>query len=58
MASSMDLVHDLVKRDIIQPDLSIDKVWVQEVSNRWNAYKRREVKPIPYDEVMSRYKKL
>jgi putative addiction module component (TIGR02574 family) len=50
-------IVEMVMRDIIQPDSDIDKVWAQEASKRWNAYKRGEVKPIPYDEVMSKYKK-
>lgn len=70
MATPIDLIHeieklppvertrlvDMVMRDIICPNSDIDKVWAQEASNRWDAYKKGEVQPIPYEKVMSKYK--
>lgn len=50
-------IMDIVIKDILHPDSSIDKVWAKEASARWNAYKKGGVKPIPYKEVMSKYKK-
>ncbi len=49
-------IVDLVMRDIIRPNSDIDKIWAQEALNRWDAYKKGEIKPIPYEEVMSKYK--
>jgi hypothetical protein len=71
MTTPVELIHEIEEpsigkartmdramRDTIQPDLDIDEIWAREVLNRWNAYKKGEVKPIPYEEVVSRYKKL
>jgi hypothetical protein len=71
MTTPIDLVHeieklppierarivDIVMRDIIRPDSDIDKVWAQEALNCWDAYKKSEVKSIPYEEVMLKYQK-
>ena len=51
-------IVDIVIRDIIHPDSNIDKIWAKEASARWNAYKRGDIKSIPYEKVMSKYKKL
>ncbi|NUO07255.1 MAG: addiction module protein [Candidatus Brocadia sp.] len=50
-------IVDIVIRDVLRPDSDIDKVWAQEASSRWDAYKRGEIKSVPYEEVMSKYKK-
>ena len=50
-------IVDIVMRDVMRPDADIDKVWAQEALRRWDAYKKGEVKPVPYEEVMSKYKK-
>ena len=71
MITPVDLVHeieklpptervqivDIVIRDIIHPDSSIDMIWAQEASRRWDAYKKGDIKTIPYKEVMSKYKR-
>lgn len=71
MATPVELVHeieklppiervrivDIVMRDVMRPDSDIDKVWAQEASARWDAYKRGEIKSVPYEEVMSKYKR-
>ena len=70
MTTSVKLVHEIEKlsptervqivniviRDIIRPDSSIDKIWAQEALSRWDAYKKGDIKTIPYEEVMSKYK--
>ena len=72
MTTPIDIVHeikklppveqvrilDIVIRGIIRPNSDIDRVWAQEASIRWEAYKKGEVKSIPYEEVMSKYKNL
>lgn len=50
-------IVDIVIRDIIRSDSDIERVWAQEASSRWNAYKKGDIKPIPYEEVMSKYKR-
>ena len=50
-------IVDIVMGDLIRPDADIDKVWAQEALRRWDAYKKGKVKPVPYEEVMSKYKK-
>lgn len=71
MATPRELVHeieklppmeraqivDIVMRDLFALDPDIDSVWAQEASNRWDAYKKGVVKPIPYEEIMSKYKR-
>lgn len=71
MATAVELLHeieklspverarivDVVLRDIIRPDSDIDRVWAQEASARWHAYKRGDIKSISYEEAMSKYKK-
>jgi len=71
MTAAVELVHqieklppiervkivDIVMRDVMRPDADIDKVWAQEALRRWDAYKKGKVKPVPYEEVMSKYKK-
>jgi putative addiction module component (TIGR02574 family) len=71
MATPIELVHeieklppieraqivDIVMRDLFALDTEIDRAWTQEAATRWDAYKKGEVKSIPYEEVMSRYKR-
>lgn len=69
MSTPIELVHeieklppieraqivDIVIRDLFALDSEIDRAWTQEAVIRWDAYKKGEVQPIPYEEVMSRY---
>lgn len=50
-------IVNIVIRDIMHPDSNIDKIWAKEASSRWNAYKRGDIKSIPYGEVMAKHKK-
>lgn len=50
-------IVDIVIRDILRPDPNIDKIWAKEASARWYAYKKGDIKSIPYEEVMSKHKK-
>ena len=70
MSTALELVHeiekltlservrviDMVIRDMVHPDAEIESIWAEEAGQRWNAYKRGEVEPIPYETVMSRYR--
>jgi len=50
-------IIDRVIRDVIKPDAEIDKIWAKEAAERWSAYKKGNVAPVPYDQVMAKYKK-
>lgn len=49
-------IIDRVIRDTIKPDVEVEKVWVQEAAERWNAFERSEVEAVPYDIVMAKYR--
>jgi len=71
MATPAELVHkieqlppieraqiaEMAMRDPFALDLEIDRAWTQEAASRWDAYKKGAVQPIPYKEVISRYKR-
>ena len=40
-----------------RPDPAIDALWAEEVENRINAYEAGELKAIPAEEVIKKYKK-
>ncbi|MBU0702079.1 addiction module protein [bacterium] len=50
-------IVDIVIRDVLPADPDIDRVWTQEALSRWDTYKKGDIKSIPYEEVMSRYKR-
>lgn len=70
MSTAQDLVRELEKlppaervkiidrviRDTIKPDAEVEKIWVQEAAERWNAFERREIEAVPYDIVMAKYR--
>lgn len=49
-------VIDMVIRDTIKPDAEIEKIWVKEAAARWNAFERGGIEPVPYEEVMAKYR--
>jgi putative addiction module component (TIGR02574 family) len=51
------MLVDIILAKLDQPDLELDKIWAEEGSKRWAAYKEGRLKAIPYDEVMARYRK-
>ncbi len=56
MSERIRIVHNIIG-DMIRTDKTIDKVWAQEASNRWSAYKNGTEKPVSYEDVMAKYKK-
>jgi putative addiction module component (TIGR02574 family) len=48
-------IAEIAMRDPFALDSEIDRAWTQEAVIRWDAYKKGEVKPIHYEEVMSKY---
>ena len=51
-------ILDIMMREIIRPNPEIDRVWAHEASIRWDVYKKGQVKPIPYEEVISKHKRV
>ena len=50
-------IVDTIMRDVIRPNKNIEKIWKIEATKRWAAYKNDNIKPVPYEEVMSKYVK-
>ncbi len=55
-AEKLDLV-DSIMTQLDRPDPEIDRIWSEEAQKRWKAYKSGELKTVPYDEIMSKYRK-
>lgn len=49
-------IIDEVLRDMMHPDPEIDRIWAGEAQRRLNAFRRGEVRPVPYETVMARYR--
>jgi hypothetical protein len=49
-------VIDMVIRDTIKPDAEIEKIWVREAAERWNAFEHGGIEVIPYESVMAKYR--
>ena len=51
----LELVDDiLASRD--EPDPNIDKLWAKEAEDRLAAYRRGEIKVIPLEQVLAKYR--
>lgn len=50
-------IIDTVINNIVCPDPELEKIWIDEAEKRWAAYKNGESTPIPYKEVIDKYKK-
>ena len=46
------MLVDMILAKLDRPDPELDKVWAEEATKRWAAYKEGRLKTIPYDEVM------
>jgi hypothetical protein len=49
-------IIDSVIRSTIKPDPDIEKVWVRECEARWKAFEKNGEAPIPYEDVMKKYR--
>jgi hypothetical protein len=38
------------------PDAEIEKIWVREAAERWNAFERGGIEPVSYESVMAKYR--
>jgi putative addiction module component (TIGR02574 family) len=48
---------DTLLEQLDRPDPDLDKIWAQEATNRWIAYKEGKLETHAYEEVMARYRK-
>jgi putative addiction module component (TIGR02574 family) len=51
------MLVDMILAKLDRPDPELDKMWAEEATKRWAAYKKGRLKAIPYDEAMARYRK-
>lgn len=47
---------DMILTKLDRLDSELDKIWAEEATKRWAAYKEGRLKAIPYDEVMASYR--
>ena len=39
-----------------EPDKEMDRLWANEAAERWAAYQRGEIKALPLEEVLAKYR--
>jgi putative addiction module component (TIGR02574 family) len=54
-AERLELVDDLLT-SLDESDPSIDRMWAKEAEDRLAAYRRGEIKAIPLQEVLAKYR--
>jgi putative addiction module component (TIGR02574 family) len=54
-AARLELV-DAILGSLDEPDREIDHLWSQEAEERLAAYRRGELKSVPLDEVLAKYR--
>ena len=54
-AERIDLVDDILA-SLDEPDSSIDGQWAREAEDRMAAYRRGEIRAIPLEEVLAKYR--
>jgi putative addiction module component (TIGR02574 family) len=54
-AERLELVDDILA-SLDEPDPNIDKLWVREAEDRLAAYRRGEIKAIPLEQVLAKYR--
>lgn len=52
----LELIERLIA-DLHAPDSECAKEWAHESQRRWDAYRRGELKTVPYDTVMGKYRR-
>lgn len=56
LESDKAMLVDMILTKLDRPDSELEKIWAEEATKRWAAYKEGRLKAIPYDEVMARYR--
>jgi len=51
----LELVDDILA-SLDEPDPNIDKLWAKEAEDRLAAYRRGELKAIPLEQVLAKYR--
>jgi len=54
-AERLELVDDLLA-SLDEPDPQIDQLWAKEAEERLAAYRRGEIKAVPLQEVLAKYR--
>lgn len=54
-AERIDLVDDILA-SLDEPDPNIDQLWAREAEERLAAYRRGEIRAIPLEEVLAKYR--
>ena len=52
----LELVDDILA-SLDPPDPAIDRLWAKEAEERLAAYRRGEIKAVPLQEVLAKYRK-
>ena len=51
----LELVDDLLT-SLHEPDKEMDRLWANEAAERWAANQRGEIKALPLEEVLAKYR--
>jgi putative addiction module component (TIGR02574 family) len=51
----LELVEDILA-SLDEPDPAIDRLWAKEAEERLAAYRRGEIKAVPLQEVLAKYR--
>jgi putative addiction module component (TIGR02574 family) len=54
-AERLELVDDVLA-SLDEPDPQIDRLWAKEAEERLAAYRRGEIKAVPLQEVLAKYR--
>ncbi len=54
-AERIDLVDDILA-SLDEPDPNNDRLWAREADDRLAAYRRGEIRAIPLEEVLAKYR--
>ena len=54
-AERLELVDDVLA-SLDEPDPRIDRLWAKEAEERLAAYRRGEIKAVPLQEVLAKYR--
>jgi putative addiction module component (TIGR02574 family) len=54
-AERLDLVDDILA-SLDETDPAIDRMWAKEAEDRLAAYRRGEIKAVPLQEVLAKYR--
>ena len=54
-AERLELVDDVLA-SLDEPDPQIDRLWAKEAEERLSAYRRGEIKAVPLQEVLAKYR--